>query len=200
MSACQSKSKSEQLPFYVASDLTPTWLDETDTNYANIHQIADFSFTDRHGDHVTQQYVDGKIYIANFFFTSCGGICPMIMHNLEEVYDTIIKKENVHILSHTVMPWVDDAPQLQKYAQRMEIPSENWKLLTGTKADLYSLARQSYFADEGLGKNVTSADDFLHTENVFLIDSKRRIRGVYNGTLPLDLKRMLEDLEILENE
>ncbi|MEO9476351.1 MAG: SCO family protein [Cyclobacteriaceae bacterium] len=183
-----------ELPFYTSADLTPRWIDApTDT----VHTIDPFSFVNQNGDTITEEAYQDKVYVANFFFTICPGVCPKMNGNLHLVQDEFLESGEVQILSHSVMPWVDSVAQLHTYASRNEINSEMWNLVTGDKSEIYQLARESYFADEGFGKQVTAAEDFLHTEKLILIDQKRRIRGIYNGTLPLDVKRMIEDIRQL---
>ena len=120
--------------------------------------------------------------------------------NLLVVQDTFKNDDRVKLISHSVMPWVDSVSRLKEYAKLNEIDGEKWHLVTGEQEEIYSLARQSYFADEGFGKSVTDPSDFLHTEKMILIDQKRRIRGVYNGTIPLEMQRMIEDIKLLLNE
>ena len=107
------------------------------------------------------------------------------------------EEDKVKILSHTVMPWFDDQKRLKNYGDVNNIDSKFWYLLTGSKDKIYKIARESYFADEGFGKSVTNLDDFIHTEKFFLIDSKNKIRAIYNGTLPLETRRMIEDIKSL---
>ncbi|WP_084190545.1 SCO family protein [Reichenbachiella agariperforans] len=186
-----------ELPFYTEETFTPTWIDEDDDTYDSIHQIAPFSFIDQEGNTITDETMKGKVYVANFFFSICPGVCPKMAHNLHLVQEKYATDDRVKILSHTVMPWVDSVARLQEYATLNQIHADQWHLLTGDKTKIYELARNSYFADEGFGKTVTTEEDFLHTEKLILIDSQRRIRGVYNGTLPLDVKRMMEDISTL---
>ncbi|MEZ4721189.1 MAG: SCO family protein [Flavobacteriales bacterium] len=193
-----SDSKQISLPFYISEDLTPHWISEDSSAYDNIHRISDFSFTDQDGREVTEKDIEGKIYVANFFFTTCPGVCRLMTNELLTVQEAFDAQDNVMILSHTVMPWVDTVAQLKYFEQLHELDGSMWKLLTGSKEDLYGIARTSYFADEGFGKSVTESSDFLHTENVMLIDRHRRIRGVYNGTSKLDIKRLIEDIQQLE--
>ncbi|MEP4535392.1 MAG: SCO family protein [Cyclobacteriaceae bacterium] len=195
--ACSPNQKGPveiELPFYTSADLTPRWIDEpTDT----VHTIDPFSFVNQNGDTITEEAYQNKVYVANFFFTICPGVCPKMNGNLHLVQDEFQESGEVQILSHSVMPWVDSVAQLHTYALRNDVNPDMWNLVTGDKADIYRLARESYFADEGFGKQVTSAEDFLHTEKLILIDQNRRIRGIYNGTLPLDVKRMIEDIRQL---
>ena len=117
--------------------------------------------------------------------------------NLLKVQEEFSNNEKVKILSHTVMPWVDNREKLYEYGNINNIDSKFWYLLTGPKDQIYKIARESYFADEGFGKNVSHMDDFIHTENFILIDENFRIRAIYNGTLPLETTRMIEDIKSL---
>jgi protein SCO1/2 len=198
---CSSTTTQElPLPFYNHADFTSEWIDEGDDRYEDIHTIAPFNFVNQNGETITERSFQDKIYVANFFFTICPGVCPRMTANLLTIQEAFKADENVNILSHTVMPWVDSVSVLKSYAELKGVNSAQWHLVTGTKADIYTTARDSYFADEGFGKTVTIESDFLHTENIVLIDTKRRIRGVYNGTLPLEMRRLIEDIHILKKE
>ena len=185
------------LPFYNEPTFTPKWIEKTDEGFDKIHSIADFKFQNQKGNWITQDDLEGKIYVANFFFSICQNVCPLMMGNLLKVQDTFKSNPNIKILSHTVMPWLDSVGRLREYADFNGINAESWSLLTGDKKEIYELARNSYFADEGFGKTVTENDDFLHTENLVLIDQNRHIRGVYNGTLSLETKQLIEDIKYL---
>ncbi|MEP0115797.1 SCO family protein [Reichenbachiella sp.] len=189
-----------ELPYYSDAIFTPEWISPEDTKYDSIHTIADFSFVDQNGDMITNQTFENKIYVTNFFFTLCPNVCPRMTKNLKKIQKEFASDESVKILSHTVMPWVDSVDRLAEYASLNDIDVSQWSLVTGDKKYLYQMARESYFADEGFGKTVTTDEDFLHTENIILVDTKRRIRGIYNGTLPLEMKRMIEDIYTLKKE
>tara|TARA_B100001175_G_scaffold265059_1_gene235225 strand:+ start:1924 stop:2580 length:657 start_codon:yes stop_codon:yes gene_type:complete len=191
-----SKSKIE-LPYFNEPTFTPIWLDKLNPKINNIHEIKTFNFKNQEGKWITQADLKGKIYIANFFFTSCTTVCPKMAINLLKVQKEFSNNDKVKILSHTVMPWIDDEKRLKKYAEINKIDSKFWYLLTGSKDEIYKIARESYFADEGFGKSVTDMDDFIHTENFFLIDNKNKIRAIYNGTLSLETSRMIEDIKSL---
>ncbi len=197
--ACKSPEQKAALPFYNTPDFTPVWLAPGDKGYTSIHTIANFSFTNQLGQNITNKNVAGKIYVANFFFTSCGSICPQMMSNLAKVQHTFPNDTGVIILSHSVTPTRDDVPTLSKYAATNHIDSKNWWLLTGDKEAIYKMARQSYFADDesGYTKNI---NEFLHTENLVLIDRKGRIRGVYNGSLRLEVDNLIDNIKMLEAE
>jgi len=195
LSSCKEVKK-EQLPFYNTPDFTPQWLSSTDKEYASIHTIAPFSFIDQHGETMTNKNVEGKIYVANFFFTTCAGICPRMMNNLKKVQKAFQNDKGVMILSHSVLPETDSAQRLNAYAKRFDI-GYNWFLLTGNKDAIYKIARQSYFADEETGYN-KSSKEFLHTENCILIDKMGRIRGVYNATLELEMNKLIQHIRMLQ--
>ncbi|MEO9851758.1 MAG: SCO family protein [Reichenbachiella sp.] len=202
---CSKKSEKRmnpeiELPYYSDAIFTPEWISPEDTKYDSIHTIADFSFVDQNGDMITNQTFENKIYVTNFFFTLCPNVCPRMTKNLKKIQKEFASDESVKILSHTVMPWVDSVDRLAEYASLNDIDVSQWSLVTGDKKYLYQMARESYFADEGFGKTVTTDEDFLHTENIILVDTKRRIRGIYNGTLPLEMKRMIEDIYTLKKE
>jgi protein SCO1/2 len=173
--SCGEKKEKIRLPFYNTPDFTPQWISEIKNN-ASIHTIAAFSFIDQNGKQVTNKNVEGKIYVANFFFTTCGSICPKMMNNLKKV-QTAFPNSNVLILSHSVLPGTDSVSRLKKYESRMAIDGTRWWLLTGNKEAIYTMARRSYFADEEIGYT-KGGDEFLHTENCVLIDGKGRIRGL----------------------
>ena len=202
--SCQKMSKinkdSEytiELPYYNEPTFTPIWLDKSDPKIKNIHSIKTFDFQNQEGKWISQSNLKGKIYIANFFFTSCTTVCPKMATNLLKVQNEFSNNDKVKIMSHTVMPWVDNQKRLKEYGKINNIDSKFWYLLTGPKDEIYKIARESYFADEGFGKSVTTIDDFIHTEKFFLIDSNNKIRAIYNGTLSLETSRMIEDIKSL---
>lgn len=183
------------LPYFVDAELNVVWPDDKEAT--ELHRIADFSFTSQDGVAVTNETFDGKFYVTNFFFSICPNVCPRMTNNLKKVQAEFKDDERVLLASHTVMPWVDSVARLKEYAVLNEIVSDKWYLLTGDKKAIYKVARESYFADEGFGKTITSEEDFLHTESIILVDDNRHIRGVYNGTLPLDVRRLIDDIHYL---
>jgi protein SCO1/2 len=174
------------LPYYNTAGFTPEWAS------APRHRIPAFSFTGQQGERVSDTTLRGKIYIANFFFTSCGSICPVMMKNLLKVQQAFPGDGRIAFLSHTVAPWVDSPPRLKTYSEKHGLDAR-WHLVTGDKASIYRLARQGYFAEEEPGFYKDSTE-FLHTEHVLLIDTGGHIRGVYNGTLPLEMDRLITDV------
>jgi len=192
-------SEISTLPFFNKPDWTPEWIDVSDPNYKKIHTIPSFSFIDQNGNTLNEKNIEGKIYVSNFFFTKCRSICPKMtshMFLLQEYY----KKDNaIFLLSHSVTPESDSVATLKAYSELNKVDYNKWRLLTGSKKEIYSLARQQYFAGDSIGV-YQSDKDFLHTENFILIDKHRRIRGVYNGTLLVEIDRIKEDIEILKHE
>lgn len=181
-----------RLPYYNTADFTPVWRADSG------HRIPAFSLTGQYGERVSDTTLRGKIYIANFFFTSCGSICPVMMKNLLKVQRAFPGDERIAFLAHTVAPWIDSPPRLKSYSEKYGFDAR-WHLVTGSKASIYSLARQGYFAEEEPGYYKDSTE-FLHTEHVLLIDTDRCIRGVYNGTLPLEMDRLITDIRQLRTE
>lgn len=180
------------LPYYNTPEFTPEWENAR-------HVIAPFSFVDQDSQVVTEKTVVNKIYVADFFFTICPGICPKLTKNMVALQEAFKNDANVLLVSHTVMPWVDTVAQLRRYAQDHGAISGKWHLVTGDKEQIYNLARQSYFAEMTSGYAKTP-EEFLHTENFILVDKNRHIRGVYNGTLELEVQQLIEDIKILLEE
>ncbi|SRR5258706_2347135 len=188
---CKQKSG---LPFYNTADLTPAW----NNDKAGEHHIPSFSFVDQNNEIVSEKTFANKIYIANFFFTSCGSICPRMTSNLLKVQKAFPANDHIGFISHTVTPWIDSVSRLKKYAKRFELDNR-WHLVTGDKNTIYGLARRSYFAEEETGFSRDSTE-FLHTEHILLVDRNKQIRGVYNGTLELEIDRMIDDIQLLLKE
>lgn len=193
-------SVNEALPYYNVPSFTPIFLKSKQDVAAKVpHQIANFSFKNQNNKTVTQKDIEGKIHVANFFFTSCGSICPVMTGHMKKIDSAFKGDQDLVLLSYTVTPWIDSVTVLKAYAQRNAITNKNWHLLTGSKADIYKLARQSYFAEEDLGFTKDSTN-FLHTEHFLLIDKNKRIRGIYNGTLALETEQLIKDVFILKKE
>jgi len=195
----QNKDSIVALPFFNQPDWTPEWIGETDSAYKNIHVIPSFSFLDQNGIVVDENLVNGKIYVANFFFTKCRNICPKMTNNMHLLQESFKDDTSILLLSHSVTPETDDVMVLNKYALDNKVDAAKWHLLTGDKKAIYGLAKQQYFAGDTVGY-YQSGNEFLHTENFILVDQHRRIRGVYNGTLPVEINRIIEDIAILKSE
>lgn len=193
--SCKKEVKELSLPFFNTADFTPEWIDEGSKAYKQIHSIDQFSFLNQDGDIVSNSDLEGSIYVADFFFTICPSICPKMTSNLATIQEAF-KPEEVKLLSFSVMPWADSVSVLHSYAEVRGIDSKQWNLLTGETEEIYNLARRSFFAEKEIGLN-KDTNEFLHTENFILVDQMGRIRGVYNGTLPLEMIRLKEDIKTL---
>ena len=187
------------LPFFNSPDFTPEWISKESPEYAKIHTIPNFSLTNQDGQNITEKKVENKIYVANFMFTSCGSICPKMTDNMKILQNKYANDSQVLLLSHSVTPEIDNVNKLKDYAVLKGCISGKWHLLTGDKTAIYSLAKKQYFAGDSIGF-YGKLNDFLHTENFILVDGKRRIRGVYNGTLPIEMDRIIEDTSTLKKE
>ena len=186
------------LPIYNPSMVNPELVDSTVQYISKYHTIADFSFTNQNGKIITQKDYDGKIYVADFFFTTCGSICPKMTMNLAVIQKAIINNPKVMLLSHTVFPETDSVAVLKKYAIKNGVLDNKWNLVTGDKKQIYTMARKSYLAVK-LGKP-NELYDMVHTENFVLVDSKRRVRGFYDGTKEEDIQRLIDDINFLCSE
>lgn len=166
-----------------------------DTTY---HFIPDFEFTNQFNEKVTQTTLKNKIYVTEYFFTTCQSICPVMNTNLERIYKEFKDKPEFMIVSHTVDPEMDTVPVLMEYAKKHGVVSKKWLFLTGEKPKLYDIARKGYLlnAEEGTG----DADDFIHTQNFALIDKEKHIRGFYDGTDSLEINRLIQDVKLLLKE
>ena len=193
LAACSQENK---LPYYHTSDFTPLWKGENHFSTDTLHTIADFQFTNQDGGVVNNKTFEGKIYVADFFFTICPGICPKLTSNMNKVAEAFKDNPNIMFISHSVTPDIDSVAQLKKYALKHHIQAGQWQLVTGKKEDIYSLARQSYFAEREIGFQYSS-QEFLHTEHFILIDQQGHIRGIYNGTLELEADRLIDDIQVL---
>jgi protein SCO1/2 len=185
----------KSLPIYNPADVNPELVDSTVQYKSKYHTIADFSFVNQNGDTITQKDYEGKIYVADFFFTTCGSICPKMSVNLEEVQKAFATNPKVKLLSHTVFPETDSVPVLKAYAKKHNVIDAKWNLVTGDKKEIYAMARKSYLAVK-LGKP-SELYDMVHTENFVLVDTKRRVRGFYDGTNKEDIKKLIEDINFL---
>ncbi len=191
--------KSAVLPFFNSDEFTPQWIAKDDPEYDQIHSIASFEFTNQYGEKVNNDDFKGKIYIADFFFTTCPSICPILAKNMATIQNIYKEDDDIMLLSHSVMPWIDSVDKVKDYATEKGAIEGKWHLVTGDRDAIYELARTSYFADEDF-KRTKDKSEFIHTENFILIDKKGRIRGVYNGTLPVEVKRLQAHIEKLKKE
>lgn len=185
-----------RLPIYNPSDLNPAVVDDDLERVGRGHRIGDFDLIDQWGNRADSSLLQGKIYVADFFFTTCPTICIDMGANFQRIQETYKDEDRFHLVSHTVMPEIDTVEVMHAYGERMGAIKGKWHLLTGEKRELYRMARREYFAVMEQG---TSFDehDFIHTENVILVDEKKRIRGFYDGTSDLDIDRLIGDIQIL---
>lgn len=186
------------LAIYNPSMVNPELVDSTVQYVSKYHKIGDFSFVNQNGKTITQKDYEGKIYVADFFFTTCGSICPKMTTNLVEVQKAFLTNPKVMLLSHSVLPETDSVPVLKEYALRNGVNDSKWNLVTGDKKAIYTMARKSYLAVK-LGKP-SELYDMVHTENFVLVDTKRRVRGFYDGTNKEDIQRLIADINFLCTE
>ncbi len=183
------------LPVYSPAMVNSELVSEEIQHVRKYHTIGDFSLTNQNGDIITQENYKDKIYIADFFFTTCPTICPIMTKNMVDIQQEIIDDDDVLLLSHSVTPEIDTVAQLKKYAIEKGVDDTKWNLVTGDKKQIYALARKSYLAVKTDGDG--GPFDMIHTENFILIDKQKRIRGFYDGTDKEDMEQLLTDLEIL---
>jgi protein SCO1/2 len=188
----------KRLRIYQPSDVNNELVDESMQHIRKYHTIAPFKLINQNGDTITNANYDGKIYIADFFFTTCPTICPIMTGNMVEIQKKIVDDPSVMLLSHSVTPVIDSVPQLKKYALEKGVIDEKWNLVTGDKKQIYELARKSYLAVKNDGDG--GPYDMIHTENFILVDKEKRIRGFYDGTNPEEIEKLLNDLTILKQE
>lgn len=203
LSACdqtkQNKNNIDTLPFYNEATFTPNWINPSDPSLDSFHKISPFELFNQEGELVTQKTFSDKIYVTDFFFTICPGICPKMMSNMMDLQEAFLNDDEVLLLSHSVTPERDSVPVLKKYAEDKGILSKKWHLVTGTQEEIYKLGRKDYFVEEDLGLE-KEIDEFLHTENFVLIDKNSHIRGIYNGLRKASIKRLIEDIKTLKKE
>jgi protein SCO1/2 len=188
-----------RIPYYNTPDFTPNFISEAEAITKITHRIQSFSFYNQDSTLFRSESLQGKVYVANFIFTRCSNICPEMTAQMKRIEKAFHSNAKVALLSFTVTPWLDDVRILHKYGEKNKISSANWSLLTGPKTTIYTLARKSFFAEESIGFN-KDTKEFLHTEHIILVDQKGRIRGIYNGTIPLDADQCIEDMKLLLHE
>jgi len=193
----QALKPEKRLPVYQPSMVNPELVDSTLVYVKKYHSIADFKLINQNGDTISQADYADKIYVADFFFTTCPTICPVMTANMADIQQIIKDDDEVMLLSHSVTPEIDSVPQLKKYAVEKGVIDAKWNLVTGDKKQIYELARKSYLAV------LTDGDggpyDMIHTENFILVDKERRIRGFYDGTSSEEVAQLLEDLKVLKS-
>lgn len=203
LSACQeqnvSSSRVDTLPYYGEATFTPHWYETQSDSLANFHRVSSFSLINQDGDTVDQHTFKDKIYITDFFFTTCPGICPKMTTNMGLLQEEFFDDDEILLLSHSVTPEYDSVAVLKDYANAKGVISSKWHLVTGDREEIYKLGREDYFAEEDLGLE-KDPDDFLHTENFVLVDKRGYLRGIYNGLNKTSINQLIADVRTLQKE
>ena len=192
-------SRVEYLPYYNEASFTPNWMTPGTEEERQFHKIQEFKLWNQLGDVVSQNTFDDKIYITDFFFASCPGICPQMTGNMFKLQEEFKDDDEILFLSHTVTPSQDSVPVLKNYAEKYGVIANKWHLVTGDKQEIYNLGREQYFVENDLGEP-KSIEDFLHTENFLLIDKNKHIRGIYNGLNRASMQQLIIDIKALKEE
>lgn len=189
--------KDAELPIFGPRDFNPDLVDADLQDTETPHTVSDFKLTNQNGEIITQADYENKVYVADFFFTRCPSICPIMSINMATLQQAFLDDDNVMFLSVSVTPEMDSVPVLKDYAYRNGVIDSKWHVTTGNKKHIYNLARKSYFAalDEGDG----GLQDFIHTPNFVLVDKKKQIRGVYDGTKNDDVLQLIDDIKKLSD-
>ncbi len=192
--SCNQASKKE-LPVYNPSDFNPELVDKSLRNLDKNHTVTDFELINQNGKTITQEDYKDKIYVADFFFTRCQTICPIMTGNIGKLQKLFKMNDAVMFLSLSVTPNIDSISVLREYADKKGAIDAKWNVATGNKKHIYELARKSYFAvvEQGDG----GLQDFIHTTNFVLVDKKKQIRGIYDGTDDKEIKRLINDIKLL---
>lgn len=188
-------SSAKTLPVFQPADINPRLVDNDLLHIKKDHRVGSFSLINQNGEIVTEKDYEGKIYITDFFFTRCATICPIMTSQMKRVQEAYLDDDRVKLLSHSVTPIMDSVPVLKAYAERNGTDDKKWNITTGSKKEIYKLARKNYFSvlDEGDG----GAQDFIHTEQFVLVDTKKRLRGFYDGTNAKEVDKLIADIQIL---
>jgi protein SCO1/2 len=187
----------ETLPIYSPSMVSKELVEENIQFIKKYHKIKNFSMKNQNGETITQEFYNDKIYVADFFFTTCPTICPIMTENMGYIQEKIKNDSDVLLLSFSVTPEIDSVEQLKKYALEKNVIDSKWNLVTGNKKDIYNLARTSYLVAKTNGDG--GKYDMIHTENFVLVDKEKRIRGFYDGTNSKEMDQLLNDIKILKN-
>lgn len=189
------ESSNIDLPIIGPSDFKDELVDNK-VNKEQAHFVSDFELINQNGDTITNKDYEDKIYVVDFFFTRCGSICPIMTNNMIKIQDKFLENDNLMLLSISVTPNIDNVATLKKYAKSKGVINSKWNITTGNKKHIYELARKSYFAV--LTKGDGGLQDFIHTPNFILIDKKKQIRGIYDGTDDTEIKRVIKDIKTLQ--
>tara|TARA_B110000114_G_scaffold65716_1_gene69772 strand:- start:3834 stop:4481 length:648 start_codon:yes stop_codon:yes gene_type:complete len=194
--SCNQRNE-KQLPIYNPVDFEPKLVDKSLRNINKNHTVSDFNLTNQNGATITSKDYKNKIYVVDFFFTSCPSICPIMTNNMLMIQEEFIENSQVMLLSLSVTPEIDNVEILKTYAEEKGVNDSKWNITTGSKKHIYELARKSYFAvvEQGDG----GLQDFIHTPNFILVDTKKQIRGIYDGTDKNEIFRIIDDIKVLAN-
>ncbi len=187
----------ETLPIYQPAEVNEKLVDSSIIHVSKYHKISDFTLTNQNGEKITQENYNDKIYVADFFFTTCQDICPIMTKNMYKLQQELKNDKEILFLSHTVIPEIDNVERLKKYAVVNNVDDSKWNLVTGDKRQIYELARKSYLAVED---SEFEKYDMIHTENFMLIDKEKQIRGFYDGTNDKEIEKLLSDIQILKKQ
>ncbi len=198
--ACKSEKQAfDSLPYYNDASFTPHWISSDDPVLDTFHKVSPFNLKNQLGEIVNEKTFDNKIYVTDFFFTTCPGICPKMMDNMQNLQEVFADDKDFLLLSHSVTPERDTVEVLRKYADERGVVDSKWHLVTGDRREIYTMGRYQYFIEEDMGLE-RDPDEFLHTENFVLIDKRKYIRGIYNGLNQSSMKQLIEDVRILQRE
>ena len=187
------------LPYYSGADRMPRWIEPGSAELGRVHRVEPFRLTDQGGRTVTEHDVEGKIYVASFFFTRCRQLCPVLGSGLGRVQAAFRDDANVLLLSHSVTPQADSVAELRRWAHAHGAHAGTWRLLTGDAEQIARLAERSYLVELS-DTTGNTAGTLLHTETLVLVDAHRRVRGVYDGTLKYDVAQLIADIRTLQRE
>ena len=192
--SCDQVSK-KQLPIFNPTDFNSKLVDKSVRKISKNHTVREFNLINQNGANITSEDYQNKIYVVDFFFTRCPSICPIMTDNMLQIQQDFIKNNDIMLLSISVTPELDNIEVLKNYAVEKGVIDAKWNITTGSKKHIYELARKSYFAvlEQGDG----GLQDFIHTPNFILVDKKKQIRGIYDGTDEKEISRIIDDINIL---
>lgn len=196
--ACGGSQSEDKLPILGRQQIVER-TEGTQTLYDTIpHTVADFSFVDQDSSIITNETFEGKVYISDFFFTSCPTICPLMKKQMLRVYDRFLNDDRVGILSHTIDPAYDNVEVLKEYSERLGVKSSKWHFVTGNEDDIFTIGEKSYMVTAGADESAPGG--YIHSGAFLLVDTKKRIRGVYDGTIEEEVEVLMNDIERLLKE
>ncbi len=195
----EKESRVDRLPYYEEATFTPRWLSYEEVESPDFHRVREFQLINQEGDTITRNTFEGKVYVTDFFFSYCPGICPKMTSNMATLQREFLNDDEVLLLSHTVTPGHDSVATLKRYARKHDINSEKWHLATGDRDLIYELGRHTYFIEEDLGLE-KKENEFIHTENFVLVDQKGYLRGIYNGLNKASIEQLIADIKTLKKD